>query len=119
MSSVAASNVTAQRQSARPDRAIHPGAFLQQHLDARGLSQTEFAEMAGLSLKLVSGILSGSREISVRTAVRLERVLGVETSVWHLLQARWNIGKVAKSISGMSMSGMFGSSPRALRSRQS
>jgi addiction module HigA family antidote len=99
MSSVAVSNVTAQRRSWLPDRSVHPGAFLQQHLDARGLSQTEFAEMTGLSLKLVSGILSGSREISARTADRFERVLGVESSVWHLLQARWNIGKVARSIS--------------------
>jgi addiction module HigA family antidote len=99
-SSVMASHVTAQRQASWPDRSVHPGAFLAQHLEARGLSQMELAEMAGLSLKLVSGIISGSRAISARTAVRLERVLGVETSVWHLLQARWNLGKVATAISG-------------------
>jgi addiction module HigA family antidote len=108
-----ASHVTAQRQASWPDRSVHPGAFLQQHLEVRGLTQTEFAEMAGLSLKLVCGIISGSRAISARTAVRLERVLGVETSVWHLLQARWNLGKVATAISRTS-----GSSLHAARSRR-
>jgi addiction module HigA family antidote len=109
MSNVTVSGVTGQRQAGLPGRpALHPGAFLQQHLEARGFTQAEFAARAGLSLKLVSGIISGSRTISARTAVQLERVLGVETSVWHLLQARWNLGKVATAISKTSGLGLQG-----------
>jgi addiction module HigA family antidote len=74
-----------------PGRSVHPGVFLQEHIEARGISPGELAQMAGMSLKLVNGIIAGSRSISARTAVRLQQALGVETCVWHLLQVKWNL----------------------------
>lgn len=41
-----------QPQAWAPNWAVHPGAVPQEHLEARGLSQAEFARLAGLSPKL-------------------------------------------------------------------
>jgi HTH-type transcriptional regulator/antitoxin HigA len=73
-----------------PGRNVHPGAVIQEHLEARSLSQAEFARLAGMSPKLLSALISGNHSISAKTAKQLERVLGVESCVWHLLQARWD-----------------------------
>jgi HTH-type transcriptional regulator/antitoxin HigA len=73
-----------------PNWAIHPGAILQEHLETRGLSQAEFARLAGLSPELVSGIVSGRDPITAETASQLERVLGLKAYVWTGMQAEWD-----------------------------
>ena len=83
-------DVTAQRQKWMPDWAVHPGAVLQEHLEARGLSQAEFARLAELPPEQVCAIISGSRSITAETASRLERVLGLKAYIWTGMQAEWD-----------------------------
>src|SRR5881397_2772416 len=48
--------------------AIPPGEFLKEELEARGWSQVEFAEILGVSTRLVSEILSAKRAVTPPTA---------------------------------------------------
>jgi HTH-type transcriptional regulator/antitoxin HigA len=84
-------DVTTQRQQWMPNWSIHPGAILQEHLEARGLSQAEFARLAGISPELVRSIVSGSHPITKETAIRFERVLGLKAYVWTRMQAEWDV----------------------------
>lgn len=74
-----------------PDWAVHPGEILEEHLEARGISQAEFARRADLTPKLVSTIIAGKNPVSADTAIALERVLGMKAYIWTGLQADWDL----------------------------
>jgi HTH-type transcriptional regulator / antitoxin HigA len=82
---------TEARREWKPDWAIHPGSLLEEHLEARGLSQADFARIAGLTPKLVSTIINGTNPVTPETAIRLERVLGLKAHVWTNIQAKWDL----------------------------
>jgi HTH-type transcriptional regulator / antitoxin HigA len=86
-------DVRAQRQEWTPNWAVHPGAILKEHLEARGLSQADFARLAGLTPKLVSTIIKGTNPVTAETAIRLERVLGLKAYVWTSIQAKWDLSQ--------------------------
>lgn len=65
-----------------PDYAAIPGWLVEEHLKASGLSQSELACRCGLSLKLISEIISGKAPIGPKAAVQFERVLGVDARIW-------------------------------------
>lgn len=76
-----------------PDWAVHPGAHLAEYLEAREWTQKEFADIAGLTPKLVSTIINGQNPITPDTAIKLERVFGLPAYVWTGLQSRWDLWK--------------------------
>ena len=69
------------RQVFRPDYSIHPGEILGETLQARSISQAEFASRCGLSEKHVSQIINGKASITSETALTFERVLGTRASL--------------------------------------
>ena len=75
-----------------PDSATHPGEHLAEYLDVRGLSQAEFARLAGLTPKLVSTIIKGTNPVTPDTAIKLERVLGLKAKIWLGIQNDWDFG---------------------------
>jgi HTH-type transcriptional regulator/antitoxin HigA len=83
--------VAIERTEWAPVWAVHPGAILEEHLETRGLSQADFARLAGLTPKLVSTIIKGTNPISADTAIRLERVLGLKAHIWTGIQAKWDL----------------------------
>jgi HTH-type transcriptional regulator / antitoxin HigA len=90
-------DTTIQPQAWTPNWAVHPGAILQEHLEARGLSQAELARLAGLSAKLVSTIINERNPISAETAIRLERVLGLKAYIWTGIQAKWDLFRARRA----------------------
>jgi HTH-type transcriptional regulator / antitoxin HigA len=84
-------DVATQKQEWTPNWAVHPGAILQEHLEARGLSQADFARLTGLTAKLISTIIKGTNPVTAETAIRLERVLGLKAYVWTGIQAKWDL----------------------------
>lgn len=74
-----------------PDWAVHPGEYLEEHLDVRGWTQAEFVRLSGLNKKLVSDIINQKNPVSPDTAVVLERVLGVKAYIWTGLQSDWDL----------------------------
>ncbi len=74
-----------------PDYAIPPGAILEEALEARSLSKSEFARRCGRPTKTVSEIIAGKAGITPETAIQFERVLGVPASFWTNLEYRYQL----------------------------
>ena len=70
----------------------HPGAMLmEEFLKPLGVSQTELAERIGVSYPRVNELVHGKRGMTPDTALRLERLLGVEAEFWLNLQLVWDL----------------------------
>ena len=68
-------------------RPTAPGVILKSHfLDARGLSISRFAALAGISRKHVSAIIHARASITADTAWRFARVLDTSAAFWMNLQ---------------------------------
>lgn len=66
---------------------VLPGEVLADELNARGLSQTAFAEHLGIHQSKIIEICKGRRGISPDMAVQISRALGVSPSFWMNLQS--------------------------------
>jgi len=73
-----------------PDSAIHPGLSLEDELNYLGISQAELAIRGGLSEKHISNIINGKASITVETALKLEKVLGLKASFWTAYQSNYD-----------------------------
>lgn len=70
----------------------HPGEMLlEEFLKPLGLTQAELAERIGVSYPRVNELVHGKRAMTPDTALRLERLLGVEAQFWLNLQLRWDL----------------------------
>ena len=71
---------------------VHPGAVLaRDFVEAKGISRYRLAKAMGVPQRRVDEICAGNRAISADTALRLERVFGMEAQVWLNLQARYDL----------------------------
>ena len=73
------------------DLAIPPGELLAEEIAARGMSQRELALAMGRSSQAVSAILRGVKAIDARTAIDLERALGIAAGFWLRLEAQYRL----------------------------
>jgi antitoxin HigA-1 len=65
----------------------HPGeALIEEILKPLGLTQTELADRLGVSYPRVNELVHGKRDMTPDTALRLERLLGVDAQFWLNLQ---------------------------------
>lgn len=70
----------------------HPGEMLlEEFLKPLGLSQVELARRIGVSYPRVNDLVHGRRAMTPDTALRLERLLGVEAQFWLNLQLAWDL----------------------------
>lgn len=65
-----------------PDYAIHPGEYLDEVLEARGIKKKDFAERSGLSVKAISQIIHGKSVYSPDAAIKFEKTLDVNAEIW-------------------------------------
>ncbi len=65
-----------------PESTIHPGYILEEHLEARQMSQAEFAQRCDRSPKLISDIIAGQAAIDQNTALRFQETLGMDARIW-------------------------------------
>ena len=72
------------------DRAIHPGIYLGEELEAHGLTQTELARGMARPVQVINEVVHGRKAISDETALGLERVLGTPARVWLKLQSMYD-----------------------------
>lgn len=73
-----------------------PGEFLLEELEARGWSQIELSEIMGRSTNVISGIITGKRQITPDTAIQLGDALGTGAEVWMNLESQYQLSKVKK-----------------------
>jgi len=65
-----------------PDYNVAPGWVIEEMLEARGMNQAELARRCDRSPKLISQIIHGKAPIEPATAIRLQRVFGVNATLW-------------------------------------
>jgi addiction module HigA family antidote len=75
----------------KPDYAVHPGEYLEEVLEARGIKKGELADRLGISFKHLSQVVNGQAPLSATLAVQLERVLGVSAEIWNNLNADYEL----------------------------
>ena len=83
--------MTAAEKRYSPDYAVPLGWVIEEHLATHGISQAELARRCGRSPKLISGIIAGRAPIEPGTALRFERVLGVDASIWLGIEADYQL----------------------------
>ena len=65
-----------------PAKAIHPGEILKDELDAREISQKEFAIKLGIQPTQLNEIIKGKRGITAEHAVLIGKALEMEPIIW-------------------------------------
>ena len=71
--------------------------LLEEFLKPLGVSQTELAERLGVSYRRVNELVHGNPDMTPDTALRLERLLGVEAQFWLNLQLAWDFYHAQRS----------------------
>ena len=74
-----------------PDYAVPPGRVLEEELEARAISQSQFARLCGLSAKLVNEIIAGKAPIGPETAGQFDRVLGGGPDIWLRMESTYRL----------------------------
>ena len=73
------------------DWAAPPGWLVEEYLDHLRMSQAELARRCGRSPKLISEIVSGKAPVEPKTAIQLERVLGLKAQVWLRMESSYRV----------------------------
>ena len=74
-----------------PARAIPPGPLIQRELDARGWTQHDLEEIMGRPAQGISEIMTGNKQVSAETAIKLGEAFGVDAAFWSTLQSNYNL----------------------------
>ncbi|BAU97290.1 HTH-type transcriptional regulator [Corynebacterium suranareeae] len=74
------------------------GELLAEELDARGWTQSDFAEVLGRPAQFVSEILSGKKEITRESASQIGAALGTSTELWLNLQDSYFLWKQSQDL---------------------
>lgn len=84
---------------------MHPGEYLRDELEGRGISLNKLARDTRLPLSRISAIANGKRAITADTAMRLGRYFGMAPSMWmgfqtdyELQTATVNAGRIEREV---------------------
>lgn len=77
---------------------IHPGEFLREILEERGISQAHFARVIGVAPMRISHVVKGTRPVPAELALLFGRALGQSPRYWLNLQAAYDLKRAEKSI---------------------
>lgn len=65
--------------------------LLEEFVKPLGISQNALAQRLGISYPRLNEIVRGKRSVTVDTALRLERVIGMSADFWLGLQQDWDV----------------------------
>jgi addiction module HigA family antidote len=77
---------------------IHPGSFLREILQERGVSQARFARAIGVAPMRVSHVIHGARPVTAELALLFPKALGQAPQYWLNLQASYDLKLAEKQI---------------------
>ena len=80
------------------DILFHPGELLGEELQARDLSQKEFAEVVGLRPSHLNELIKGKRNISALLALKIEKSLGIDADIWMRIQVQFDLDIARKQL---------------------
>ena len=76
----------------------HPGEMLlEEFLKPLGMTQADLAEKIGVSYPRINELVRGKRGVTPDTALRLEKLFGMEAQFWLNLQLAWDLYHAAHS----------------------
>nr|WP_274382022.1 HigA family addiction module antitoxin [Myxacorys almedinensis] len=75
----------------RKTRPAHPGEVISDILEDLEMTQTNFAEILGVSRRTVNEIIQGRRPVTVDMAIRIGKALGNGPQLWLNLQQKVDI----------------------------
>lgn len=75
----------------KPEYPIPPGLVLREHLEARSYSPAEFARHCGRSPELISEIIAGKAPLETKTALRFEKILGLDADIWTGIESQYRL----------------------------
>lgn len=84
-----------------PLEATHPGEFLREEIEERGITQTYLADRLGVKVSQLNEIINGKRSITLEFSMLLEAALGIEAEYWVNLQSRYDRGRISRDASFM------------------
>ena len=79
-----------------PAKAIHPGEILLDELEAREISEKEFAIKSGIQPDQLNEIIEGKRGITTEYADLIGKGLDMEPTIWQNLQTLYELDLVKK-----------------------
>jgi HTH-type transcriptional regulator/antitoxin HigA len=71
--------------------AFHPGEFLLEEIEERGLKKSAFALEIGILPGNLSELFKGKRHITARMALKIEKVLNINAEYWLGLQIAYDL----------------------------
>jgi HTH-type transcriptional regulator/antitoxin HigA len=74
-----------------PAIAIHPGEMLQDELEARNITQKDFAKLTGIPHTQLNEIIKGKRGIYADTAIVIGKALKMDASIWTSMQMNYEL----------------------------
>lgn len=79
-----------------PGVLIHPGEYLLDELEAKEISQKDFAMMIGMQTSQLNEIINGKRTINAETALLFEKALDISAEYWMNIQKNYelNLAKI-------------------------
>jgi addiction module HigA family antidote len=91
--------------------------LLKEFLKPLSLSQTDLAERLGVSYPRVNELVHGKRGVTPDTALRLERLFGMEAQFWLNLQLAWDLYQAQHSRAARHIHKIRRITPRARATR--
>lgn len=73
-----------------PTNIFHPGVVQGEEIEYRGLSRRKVAEKMGISATVLSEIISGKRNVTTATAIKIENALGINALFFLNMQVRFD-----------------------------
>lgn len=73
-----------------PTNIFHPGLLLEEEIEYRELTKKDVAEKMGVSPTMLSEIISGKRNVTPATAIKLETALGINALFFLSMQMRYD-----------------------------
>ena len=70
---------------------VHPGEFLREILEERGITQSRLARHIGIEPGVINLICCGRRGISAAMAKKFARALGTDAELWVNLQGSYDL----------------------------
>ena len=71
--------------------AFHPGEFLLEEIEERGLIKKDAAKELNILPHHLSEIFAGKRNISARLALKLEKLLNISANYWLGMQMEYDL----------------------------
>ncbi len=73
-----------------PYEPTHPGEFLREEIESRGITQTRLAKEIGVKVSLLNELIKGKRDFTLEYALMIEAALGINADFWMNAQGTYN-----------------------------